>query len=202
LAAWLRKGELEAQQIQCADYDDVKFQNVLVSVRELTLKPPEEFQMELQDFCAGAGIAVVFVPLLKGVRASGATQWLSPRKAAIQLSLWYKKDDHFWFSFYHEAFHVLHSEKKAVFIDVGDQHIQAYNEEEEKINRFAQEALVPERALKRFLNTWNKSKKGIEAFAEHLGIAPGIVVGRLQHEGIVPHRYYNGLRRRFQWAEG
>ena len=200
LATWLWKGELEAQQIQCADYDYVKFQNVLISVRELTMTPPEQFQVELQELCSAAGVAVVFVPLLKGARVSGATRWISSKKAMIQLSLRYKRDDQFWFSFYHEAFHILHSRKKAVFIDVDGAGVKAYNEDEEKIDRLAQESLIPRRELERFLTTWNKSKKDIEAFAEHLGIAAGIVVGRLQHDGVLSYEYCNGLKRRFEWS--
>ena len=38
------------------------------------------------------------------------------------------------------------------------------------------------------------------AFADALGIAPGIVAGRLQHDGHVPFSHYHDLKRRFEWG--
>lgn len=40
----------------------------------------------------------------------------TPTKAVIQLSLRHKTDDHLWFSFFHEAGHVLLHSKKETFI--------------------------------------------------------------------------------------
>jgi HTH-type transcriptional regulator/antitoxin HigA len=41
----------------------------------------------------------------------------------------------------------------------------------------------------------------IEAFAARLGIAPGIVVGRLQREGVVKYNQFNGLKQKLEWVE-
>lgn len=42
----------------------------------------------------------------------------------------------------------------------------------------------------------------IQLFARRLGIAPGIVVGRLQNDGILEWRTQaNKLKRRFTWSE-
>ncbi len=71
----------------------------------------------VQHLCASAGVAIALVPSLKGVRASGVTRWLTPSKAMIQLSLRYKRDDHFGFTFFHEAGHVLQEKKRDVFIE-------------------------------------------------------------------------------------
>jgi HTH-type transcriptional regulator / antitoxin HigA len=69
------------------------------------------------DLCAAAGVAVAFIPELKGCRACGVTRWLTPEKALIQLSLRYKTDDHLWFTFFHEIGHVLLHGKKEVFLE-------------------------------------------------------------------------------------
>ena len=61
---------------------------------------------KLQGRCAAAGVAVVFVPALPKTGVSGATRWLHPQKAIIQLSLRYKSNDHLWFTFFHEAGHI------------------------------------------------------------------------------------------------
>jgi hypothetical protein len=39
-----------------------------------------------------------------------------------------------------------------------------------------------------------KSKDAVAAFAEKLGIHPAIVVGRLQHEGMIRNDWMNGFK--------
>jgi addiction module HigA family antidote len=64
ISAWLRRGEICAQEIPCKQFDKKKFQNCLDEIRWLTLERPETFIGKLQKICAGAGVAVVFVPAL------------------------------------------------------------------------------------------------------------------------------------------
>ena len=196
MVAWLRKGELDAQAVACAPYDDIGFHQVLTRVRELTLQPPGIFVAELQEQCRQAGVAVVFVPLIRKVYPSGVARWLSPQKALIQLSLRYKTDDHVWFSFFHEAGHILYGGRRAIFID-GD---RVENEREEKANAFAEDVLIPRPELVQFISRGRRSKVAIRTFARHIGVAPGIVVGRLQHEGYLPRTHCNDLKRRLTWV--
>jgi hypothetical protein len=116
VAAWLRRGEIEAAEIDCVIYDASKFKETLQQVRALTIEPPEIFQFEVVRLCAAAGVAVVFVPELPKTRTCGATRWLNPNKALIQLSLRYKTNDHLWFAFFHEAGHILLHGKRNVFL--------------------------------------------------------------------------------------
>jgi HTH-type transcriptional regulator/antitoxin HigA len=69
-------------------------------------------------------------------------RWLTPTKALIQLSDRYKADDHFWFSFFHEAAHLLMHSKKVTFISEDD---GAATEQEEEANTFAATQLIPRR---------------------------------------------------------
>ena len=112
LAAWLRVGELEATRIECAPYDHERFLDALDEIRPLTRLEPSDWQPEVARLCAAAGVAVVIVPHFSEARENGATQWISPTKAIIQLSLRYKWEDIFWFSFFHEAGHVVLHRKK------------------------------------------------------------------------------------------
>jgi HTH-type transcriptional regulator/antitoxin HigA len=43
-----------------------------------------------------------------------------------------------------------------------------------------------------------KSKAAVRGFAARLGIHPGIVVGRLQHEGLVAPSWMNDLKQGLQ----
>ncbi len=196
VSAWLRRGEIEARAIRCAPFDKARFKAVLEQARALTREPPEVFQPALVAACASAGVAVVFVPELPKTGVSGATRWLAADKALIQLSLRYKSDDQLWFTFFHEAGHVLLHGKRDVFIE-GDARDDA---KEQEANRFAADHLIPTVALRRLLMGGRPTLAQIETFAQEIGIAPGIVVGRLQKERVLEHRIGNGLKRRLCWA--
>jgi hypothetical protein len=201
VSAWLRQGEIEAQRIPLQPYSDTTFRQVLTEVRRLTIEPPEVFCSKLVHLCATAGVAVVFIPPLPKVRISGATRWLTPDKALIQLSLRYKTDDQLWFTFFHEAGHILLHGKRDVFLE--DDSIEDGKERE--ANEFAARALIPPDRMAAFLRTSKRGlmrKEDIRAFAIALGIAPGIVVGRLQHDRHVPFTHCNDLKRRFAWVTG
>ena len=147
--------------------------------------------------CAKSGVAVIFTPELPKTRISGATRWLNANKALIQLSLRYKTDDHLWFTFFHEAGHILLHGKKDVFIESdGDT-----DTKEVEANRFAANFLIPPAEFKRISMSANISKKAIVSFAKEIGISPGIVVGRLQHEGILKRSYRNELKKSFEWEK-
>ncbi len=194
-ATWLRLGELDAQEIRCKPFDRAKFLETLDEIRKLTTADPKAFQPKMIELCAQAGVAVVFVPEIKGCRASGAARWLTPDKALIQLSLRYRTDDHFWFSFFHEAGHVLNDPKKAVTIDGPN---EDGGQSEQQANRFSADFLIPPDDAAELPGL--QTVRAVRVFARRIGIAPGIVVGRLQKEGIVPYSWLNDLKAKFVWA--
>lgn len=198
LAAWLRRGEIEAGDIACSEYDSEKFKNVLEEVRKLTNESANYLREKIVSICSSAGVAVVFVPELPKTRVSGATRWLNPNRALIQLSLRYKTDDHLWFTFYHEAGHILLHGKKSIFIETDKK--ASDQEHELEADKYAASLLIPLNTLQSFLSTTRLTKAAIKRFANELNISPGIVVGRLQHDGIIPMNHCNDLKRRFDWA--
>ncbi|MBK5274439.1 MAG: HigA family addiction module antidote protein [Desulfuromonadales bacterium] len=194
VAAWLRKGELEAHRIASSPFDPTKFKEVLGRIRGITRHLPEDFQPEIERLCAEAGVAVVIVPELPNIRISGATWWLNPNKAVILLTLRYKSDDQLWFSFFHEAGHILLHGKKDVFLEG-----ELSDGKEEEANSFAGDFLIPARKYQQFITTATLSKMTIHSFADELGIAPGIIVGRLQHDKRLPFTHCNELKRKLVW---
>jgi addiction module HigA family antidote len=199
--AWLRRGEIEAQKINSAPFDETRFSEALGELRGFTTKDPDHFVPALRDRCAGAGVAVVIVPPLPGVRAYGATRWLHSTKALIQLSLRGKTDDHLWFTFFHEAAHVLKHGKRAVFVEDGDAKAAGRDPREAEADAFACDLLIPAAEYKRFCTNADFSVAAIRKIANRLGIAPSIVAGRLQHEGKVPFSRANQLKRRFNFGD-
>jgi len=146
---------------------------------------------------ATAGVAVVFTQELKGAAASGSARWLSRDTALIQLSLRYKTNDHLWFSFFHEAGHVLQCNTKHSYIDGIDGEVS----DEQDADKFACDVLIPPAAWADFLRTELFTLTSVKKFAATMGVAPGIVVGRLQHEGLVGYHELNDLRVRLRWSD-
>ncbi len=194
MATWLRLGELEAQKVECKPFDKAAFRAALDKIRALTVKDPEVFVPRMTAICAVCGVALVLVPEIKGAPVSGAAKWLTANKAMICLNLRGKFNDRFWFTFFHEAGHILNDSKKETYIDVD------YKDDprEENANRFAANLLIPEEYEEELQDLF--SYQSVELFAERIGVAPGIVVGRLQCEGIIPYSHLNKLKVRLDWA--
>lgn len=197
VAAWLRQGEIIAESIECGSWDAKRFEQSLPSMVPLTrVKDPRRFVPELQNRCAASGVAVVIVRAPSGCRASGATRFLSPNKALLLLSFRYLTDDHFWFTFFHEAGHLLlHGDK--VFLEGLD---VPTNAEESEANQFAEDILVPPPVRPELLKLGPNTREVIR-FARHIGVSPGVIVGQLQHRGRIKHNQLNGLKRRFRWQD-
>jgi len=197
VTAWLRIGEISADALECAPFDRATFRNALAEVRALTAKSFPRVHKTVVELCAGAGVAVVFVPELPKTHLSGVARWLSKDKALIQLSLRHKTSDHAWFSFFHEAGHILLHGKKTIFIDEqgGDR-----NDIETEANEFARNLLLPPEAFRRFVHTGDFSATAIKKFADEQGVAPGTVVGRLQHDKLIKFNEHHNLKERLAWT--
>lgn len=196
LSAWLRQGEVAAQKIACGPFDEARFRAALTEVRKLTVRPSQVIGPELRRLCAESGVAFVFVPEVGKTHVSGFTGWLTPTKALIQQSLRHKSDDHLWFTFFHEAGHILLHGKKETFLEIDGQD----DPKEEKANAFARDFLIPPDDYSRFVASQGGrfSAAAIQQFARKIEVAPGIVVGRLQKDKHILWSMHNGLKLRLQ----
>lgn len=192
VATWLRLGEIEAAKIECAPFDARVFRTSLKRVRQLTREGGFE---ELVELCAEVGVAVVFVREVGKCRASGAARWVTPSKAIIQLSDRYKRDDSLWFSFFHEAGHLLLHSKKEVFINDGSED----GDVEDEANDFAQDVLIPPQTTDELRQL--ETTADVNAFAHRIGIAPSIVAGRLGNDKLWSWPRVAKLRKSLRIAE-
>jgi HTH-type transcriptional regulator / antitoxin HigA len=197
VAAWLRRGEQESALIDCQPWNPKKFCAALDDARALTREAdPDKFLPKLKTIFASCGVALVTLRAPAGCRASGAARFIMPEKALMLLSFRYLSDDQFWFSVFHEAAHlVLHHDK--VMVDAP--HMPS-TEEEQEANAFAVEALIPAKHRDEMLQL-PVDGRAVIRFARRAGIAPGIVVGQMQHLGKFTRRQLNNLKRRYQWVE-
>lgn len=197
VVAWLRQGERLAAGIACKPFDRARFLAELGGLRALTNQAdPDVFVKELTNVCASVGVAVVFEPTPSGCPAAGATKWLAPEKALLMLSLRYKTNDHLWFAFFHEAAHILLHGKKLLFLE-GTDGLTA--EAEIEANKFAADFLIPPDRVGA-LRYIRHTRADVVEFAQSIGVAPGIVVGRMQHDELLPRHYLNDLKVRYRWA--
>ena len=115
----------------------------------------------------------------------------------IILSFRHLSDDHFWFTFFHEIGHLLLHKADLTFID-GEGSISGKMEKE--ANEFAEDVLVPSARRSELLDL-KPSREAIIRFAYSLGVSAGIVVGQLQHHGVIKPNQMNYLKRRFKWEQ-
>lgn len=199
VSAWLREGERRAALLRCGEFDQKRFEAALVVARGLTReRSPAKFLPQLAEVCCNAGVAVVIAPAPKGCPVNGATKWLSPTRALVLLSVRGKSDDKLWFTFFHEAAHLLKHGKRLTFLDIlGEDGLS--DAEEREANEFARDFLLAMDAYRAFAMGGMFSTARVKAFADQQGVSPGIVVGRLQFDGLLPWTHLNDLKVKYVW---
>lgn len=199
LHVWLRLGEIKAEKISCADYDKATFLKALKKIRALTHEPLEVAVEEMTKYCADAGVAFVIVKPMQKTALSGASRWLTPRKALIQQTLRFRKNDQFWFTFFHEAAHILLHSRKSVFIDDFD-NIDQNKPAEIEANNWSADFLIPRVEREEFIVQFDRTEEHIRTFAREQGIHPGIVVGQLQKAKEIGYNTFSDLIERYDQA--
>lgn len=197
VVAWLRWAELVANRVPCKPWNSLAFRKVVIEARRLTWqKNPATFLPILRQMCCEAGVAIVIARTPPGCPASGATRFLDSQRAMIVLSFRYRSDDQFWFTFFHEAAHLLLHGIDSLFLE-DESEVTA--DEEREANEFAAQVLVPQDYLAEFRGL-RTDKASILRFARRVGVAPGLIVGQLQHRNRLPHDRLNWLKRRYAWG--
>lgn len=198
LAAWLRLGELEAEWQKCDAYDPENFRAALSEIRSLTRGPTGDALDKTFILCNQSGVALALVEPFPKVALSGATRWLPDNRPLIQLSARHKTNDHLWFTLFHEAAHILLHSKEHVFIDTMKDEIAGVDAE---ADRWASDFLIPRPDWNNFADAGHFGEWPVRQFAHEQGIAPAIVVGRLQHERLIPWSRLNHLKAKMRWRE-
>ncbi|MFZ3109959.1 MAG: helix-turn-helix domain-containing protein [Rectinemataceae bacterium] len=200
VVAWLRWGERQSETLVCQPYDKSILGNNFDAMRQLTLEADSQvFLPVLTRLCAASGVALAVAPAPKGCPVSGLTRWLQPDKALVMFSLRYKTNDQFWFTFFHELAHLLLHGKRMLFLEGLPDGLP--NQAEIEANQWAGTFLIP-KASEMKLAMLGQDEAAIRRFAQELGIAPGIVVGRLQKEGLLPWASgLNHIKVLYEWVE-
>lgn len=184
ISAWLRRGEIQASEMEVADFSDKALRESIPTMKALCAMHPADFAVRLQELCASVGIKLVYTPCLPKAPINGSTRWLN-NVPCIQMSGRYKRNDIFWFTFFHELGHILLHGKKDIFLEDIDYADKQKNKEDEA-DAFASRTLLPVSAENEIIRRGDFSAEAIGQYATKYGIHPAIIVGRLQHKKLIP----------------
>lgn len=186
LAAWLRQGEIQASQLEVAEFDRKKFKDVLADIKNIMASHPENFFQLLAGLCSEVGVKVIHTPKLPNSKVHGATRWIGDNPV-IQLSNQFQRNDIFWFTFFHEAGHILKHGKKEVFLE-GLAYTQEGLIKEVEADAFAIASTYSEKEEAEFMElrrngSWSTDQ--IVEFAQKINTHPAMIVGRLERKEII-----------------
>ncbi len=185
ISAWLRKGELSAQQIQAQPYSEKIFKEKLAEIKSVMAEQPDDFFHQIRTICLKAGVKVVHTPSLPKAPISGATRWIN-NTPVIQLTGRGKRNDKFWFSFFHEAGHILLHGKKEIFleqIEYKDKDLQ----KEKEADEFAVKWTFSHEDEAKLKEKLPDTEEAFFQYARTINTHPAIIIGRLQHNKEIPY---------------
>ena len=196
--AWIQTAINLSQKIHTESYNPEKLKAYLPELRNMTVQNPEIFLPRMREIFAECGVAFVLLPHLKNSGVNGAVKWVNDERVVLAMNNRGLDADKFWFSLFHEIRHVFQRKIKTVFISYNEKEMMdANNRLEEDANDFATNYLISPAALRKFAPSKYTSDEEIVAFAKSIGIHPGIVAGRLQHEKIIPPNRCSKLKGKY-----
>lgn len=203
--AWVQTAINIGSNIDVNDFNKTKLFEIMPEIRNMTVQDPKEFYPRLKELLASCGVALVLLPNLKNCGVNGAVKWIGKDKVILAMNDRRKYADTFWFAFFHEMGHVLQQKRKVLLVNKTkndncdiDEIIQNL---EVEADEFSQDTLIPREDYKDFI----KRSKGvfteelIKSFSEEINILPGIIVGRLQHDGYLANKTtLNNLKTKYK----
>jgi HTH-type transcriptional regulator / antitoxin HigA len=185
ISAWLRQGELQAEKIDSDKFDRKHFVRQLEKIRQLMVLQPVDFFLQLQTFCIEAGVKVFYTTKLPKVPISGSTRWIRDTPV-IQLTARYKQNDRFWFTFFHEAGHIVLHGKKYISLENID-FSEADQGKEQEAHAFAEQWTLTRDQENEVIQAGTLNRMKVLAYAKKFNTHPAMIIGRLQYKGEIPY---------------
>ncbi len=196
--AWIQTAMNIARTIETRPYNAQRLKGYLPELRSMTVQKPEFFLPRMREIFTECGVAFVLLPHLKNSGVNGAVKWVNNERVVLAMNNRGLDADKFWFSLFHEIKHVFQHKTKTVFISSSVEEMLDYNNVlEEEADRFASDYLIPPKELQRFAPTNYTTDNEIIKFSDSIGIHPGIVAGRLQHERIISQNRCSKLKEKY-----
>lgn len=192
--AWVQTAINLGTQKEVEPFDKKKLLEAIPEIRSMTVQNPKDFYPRLRDLLASCGVALVLLPNLKNCGVNGAVKWLGKDKVVLALNDRRKYADTFWFALFHELGHVLQQRIKVLLVSeikkAGLETDDLIQRLEKEADTFSQNTLIPKAEYDEFLmiNRRSFTAEAIRSFAARINVLPGIVVGRLQHDGYLTNQ--------------
>ncbi len=194
VAVWLREGQILSESMDLPVFDKNTVEELIQDIRSMTIQQPKQFENRLKESLASAGLGLILIEEYPKGGVNGAYYRFNDHPF-IQINLRGKYADIFWFTLFHELGHALiHTYDKIIVDYDSDTGLK-----EDEANEFASNILIPPSEYKEIERKKRYSEEFVKDFAYNIGIHPGIVVGRLQHDKYLSHGCLNGLRDKLMW---
>lgn len=192
--AWVQTAINLGTQKEVESFDKKKLLEAIPEIRSMTVQNPNDFYPRLRDLLASCGVALVLLPNLKNCGVNGAVKWLGKDKVVLALNDRRKYADTFWFALFHELGHVLQQRIKVLLVSeikkAGLETDDLIQRLETEADTFSQNTLIPKVEYDEFIMMCSGgfTAEAIRRFAARINVLPGIVVGRLQHDGYLTNQ--------------
>ncbi|MBY0404724.1 MAG: XRE family transcriptional regulator [Cyanobacteria bacterium] len=136
-----------------------------------------------RDLLANNGIILIIEKHLPGSYLDGAAMISNDDIPVIGLTLRHDRLDNFWFVLMHELGHIFLHLFAGMRFDFFDEENGTDSDQiEEEADRFALNTLIPEALWDQCLSRFATSEEAVIIDAEAIGVAPGIIAGRIRKE--------------------
>ena len=182
--AWVKRVEHLAEVQSVGDFDRGRLEAAMPEL--LAYASGARQVRRVPGFLHDLGVHFVIVPHLSKTYLDGAALPLNGHPV-VAFTLRHDRIDNFWFTLLHELAHVVAGHEGGYLDDLEE---EPDTPEEVEANQMARDWLIDPDALRAFVDEVEPyfSEKQIRAFARRQGLHPGIVLGRLQYDGLVPYR--------------
>lgn len=198
VAVWLKICEIETDNIKTEALNINKIKENLDIIKENMNEEPEIFIPQLKHFFSQNGVAFNVIKSVPNAPINGFIK-KDKNKVILCLTIRGAYSDIFWFSLYHELGHLFSDKINSLFVDFNEKNSDNVGEKEADL--FARNNILDEKLYNCvLLNPETINEHKIIEWANRMNIPAGIIVGRLQHDEVIPYNYYNNLRIKYKWA--
>lgn len=189
LLAWEQKVRIEARKAEVAPINLNKLEKTAPTLRAMTMQDLNQFADLLRERLAECGVALVVIPHIGGSFLHGAS-FYDGKKIVVGVTVRGKDADRFWFSLYHEIGHVI--------LGHISQPGGVSEDDELSADQYAQDTLISPELYAEFVKQGDFRESAIRNFALRIGIDAGIVLGRMQKDGLVKFNQYRSMKRKYE----
>lgn len=166
----------KALSIDAPRFNKKKFEEAIQYALSLT-KNHSEFYPLIRKAFKEAGVIFVILRNIPGSKTNGATKKIGDN-IMLMVNDRRLNADSFWFTLFHEIGHIING-------DYGISFEKEKGEQEAIADKFAEDYLISPEEYRDFVAKKRFSLQDVNRFANQIERDPGIVLGRLQNDGLV-----------------